>query len=49
VKFKPGSRTATLVPTRALSAGRHRLVLSKAITDLALNRLHPAFKIVKVR
>jgi hypothetical protein len=24
-------------------------VLSKAITDLALNRLHPAFKIVKVR
>lgn len=40
VKFKPGSRTATFVSRRALSRGRHRLRLSRAITDLTLNRLH---------
>jgi hypothetical protein len=41
VKFKAGSRNATLVPTRSLSAGRHRLQLTGAITDLTFNRLHP--------
>jgi hypothetical protein len=42
VKFKAGSRSATLVPVRALSPGRHRLRLSGAITDLTFNRLRSA-------
>jgi hypothetical protein len=49
VKFKAGSRSAMLVPARALSRGRHRLRLSAAITDLTLNRLHPVSVVVTVR
>lgn len=49
VKFKTGSRTATLVPSRALSPGRHRLRLTSAITDLTLNRLHPVSVSFRVR
>jgi hypothetical protein len=49
VEFKPGSRTATLVPSRAVSPGRHRLRVTGAITDLTLNRLHPLSVSYRVR
>jgi hypothetical protein len=41
VKFKQGTRKATIVPRRALKAGRrYRVVATSAITDLTLNKLH---------
>ena len=43
VKFKQGSRTATIVPRHALKSGRnYRVVVTSAITDLTLNKLHAA-------
>jgi hypothetical protein len=42
VKFKPGSRKATIVPRHALRSGhKYRVVLTSAISDLTLNKLHP--------
>jgi hypothetical protein len=42
VKFKPGTRKATIVPRHAFKSGRrYHVVLTSAITDLTLNRLHP--------
>jgi hypothetical protein len=41
VKFTPGARKATIVPRHALRSGRsYHVVLTSAITDLTLNKLH---------
>jgi hypothetical protein len=40
VRFKPGSRVATLVPDAALGRGRrYRVLVSRAVTDTAVNPL----------
>jgi hypothetical protein len=41
VKFKQGTKKATIVLKRALKSGhRYRVKLTSGITDLTLNRLH---------